>query len=279
VVPHHREIAGGALPLFRWQLRSPFAHVVCTEDGSDPAAVLPKLLAPTTPWTVRLNGCDAASLSEQRRRDFRAATGLSALPVIAFLGRIEPYKGSLEFIDAVLDVLRAMPDCADVVLVGDGPLRAEMQARVAAAGQSQRVHFTGSQPRERVNCYVGAADIYVSTNMYGNLSNANLEALAAGACLVLPTSDPTLPLDTITDNLIPDSVAQRYDRNRLPDSLADTLMKLLRSPEEIAERRRNATVLAGRLLRPWPQVVGDDIALMKSIAQGQAAPVAARSAS
>src|SRR3990170_2092830 len=59
VVAHHREIASGRLPLFRWLLRSPFAHVVSSEDGSDPAAVLPKLLRPGTPWSVRLNGCDA----------------------------------------------------------------------------------------------------------------------------------------------------------------------------------------------------------------------------
>ena len=58
-----------------------------------------------------------------------------------------------------------------------------------------------------MNLYLNAADIYVSTNMYGNLSNANLEALSAGACLVLPTSEPSLPLDTVTDRLIPPGTA------------------------------------------------------------------------
>lgn len=274
VVPHHREISRGGSPLFRWLLQSPFAHVVCSEDGSDPARILPQLLSPQTPWTVRLNGCDTKVSTDQERQAFRAAQGWGERPVVAFLGRLEAYKGALEFIDAVLLLLRQSPDCADIVLIGDGPLRTEMERRVAAAGQSHRVHFAGSQPRGNIDRYIGAADIYVSTNMYGNLSNANLEALAAGSCLVFPTSDPALPLDTATDELISVDVASRYDRDRLPESLADTLAGLLRSPDEIAARRLRAKALAGQLVRSWPQVIADDIALLKSIPRNRTAPAA-----
>ena len=275
VVPHHREIAAGAMPLFRWQLHSPFAHVVCTEDGSDPAAVLPKLLSPATPFTVRLNGCDMTALGDKERDAIRTVNNHIGRPVVAFVGRLEPYKGCLEFIDAVLAVLTTAPDCADIVLVGDGPLRAEMEARVSRAGQSARVRFVGSQPHDQVRRYVGAADIYVSTNMYGNLSNANLEALAAGLCLVLPTSDPAIPLDTVTDNLVSGDVALRYDRARLPASLAETLRGLLASPAEVVRRRTNAAALAKRMIKPWAQSVAEDIGLLKSIAQRQGVPAAA----
>jgi glycosyltransferase involved in cell wall biosynthesis len=274
VVPHHREIADGALPLFRWQLRSSFAHAVCSEDGSDPAAVLPRLLAPATPWTVRLNGCDAKAIGEEDVLAVRAAHGLGERPAVAFLARLEPYKGCLEFIEAALAVLRAAPDSADFVVIGDGPLRAEMEARVGAAGQGGRVRFTGSRPHGEVGRLVGAADIYVSTNMYGNLSNANLEALAAGACLLLPTSDPAVPLDTVTDKLIPGDVALRYDRHRMPQSLADTLHRLLASPAEISERRRRSAALAKLLVKPWAQSVAEDIAVLKTLAAQRAAPQA-----
>ena len=272
VVPHHREIAAGSLPLFRWQLRSPFAHAVCSEDGSDPAAILPRLLAPATPWTVRLNGCDAKAISEEDRRAVRAAHGLGERPVVAFLARLEAYKGCLEFIDAALAVLRTAPDSADFVVIGDGPLRAEMEARVAAAGHGARVRFTGSQPHGQVGRLVGAADIYVSTNMYGNLSNANLEALAAGACLLLPTSDAAVPLDTVTDKLIPGDVALRYDRARMPQSLAETLHRLLASPAQITERRNRSAALAKRLIKPWTQSVAEDVGLLKALAARRAAP-------
>jgi glycosyltransferase involved in cell wall biosynthesis len=261
--------------LFRWQLHSPFAHVVSTEDGSDPAAVLPKLLDPATPVTVRLNGCDMTPLSEQERHAVREANGFSERPVVAFLGRLEPYKGCVEFIDAALAVLQSTPDCADILLIGDGPLHAEMEARVNSAGQSARVHFVGSRPHDQVRRYIGAADIYVSTNMYGNLSNANLEAIAAGLCLVLPTSDPSVPLDTVTDNLVSEDVALRYDRTRLPVSLAEVLRGLLASPAEVARRRANTAALAKRMIRPWAQSIAEDIGLLKSIAQRGAVPAAA----
>jgi glycosyltransferase involved in cell wall biosynthesis len=141
-----------------------------------------------------------------------------------------------------------------------------MEARVDAAGVAERVRFAGPQPHARVNLYLNAADVYVSTNMYGNLSNANLEALAAGACLVLPTSDPALPLDTVTDRLIPADAAQRYDRNAMPQSLADALCRMVRAPDEIARRREQTRVLARQLIRPWSEVVASDIALLKSVA-------------
>ncbi len=265
IVPHHRHIAAGALPLFRWQLKSNFAHVVCSEDGSDPAVVLPKLLNAETPWTVRLNGCDTLAPSEQDVRAVREQYGLGSRPVIAFLGRLESYKGSMDFIDAALALLKAVPDGADILVVGDGPLRGEMQARVAAAGQSVRVHFTGARPHAEIARHIGAADIYVSTNMYGNLSNANLEALATGACMVIPTSDAALPLDTATDRLIPADVALRYDRTHMPESLSEALHKLVSAPDEIAKRRLAATALAKRLVKPWAQTVADDIALLKTL--------------
>ena len=120
------------------------ARAVCTEDGSDPAAVLPKILSPTTPITVRLNGCDMTALGDQERDAIRTVKNHIGRPVVVFVGRLEPYKGCLEFVDAALAVLKGTPDRADFVLVGDGPLRAEMEARVRGAGQSARVRFVGS---------------------------------------------------------------------------------------------------------------------------------------
>ena len=263
---HHRDIAAGKAPFFRWLMQSPFAYVVCTEEGSDPAALIPDLLRrPDTPWTVRLNGCDAKALPEDKVREFRAEIGLGARPVVLFLGRLEAYKGSIAFIEAAIAMLKAMPNAADVVVVGDGPLRGEMEARVNAAGLAERVRFAGAQPHSRVNRYMNAADIYVSTNMYGNLSNANLEALAAGACLVLPTSDPSVPLDTVTDRLIPADTAERYARDALPGSLADALCRLVRSPQEIAARRIQTRALAQTIVLPWSDVIANDIALLKSV--------------
>jgi glycosyltransferase involved in cell wall biosynthesis len=273
VVPHHRRIAEGGAALFRWDMRAPFAEVVSSEDGSDPAAVMEKLFAGGAPWRVRLNGCDPVTASEEGIAEVRRAVG-GARPIVIFLARLEPQKGCLEFVKAAIALLQRMPDCADIVIVGDGPLRAEMESLVHASGQTARVHFVGSQTHAQAGRWLAAADLYVSVNLYGNLSNANLEALSAGVCLLLPTSDPGVPLDTATDRLIPADVAKRYNRARIPDSLAGALAELIRAPDEIARRRGATRVLKGKLVKPWDDVIAEDIAHLKKIALGRPGPKA-----
>jgi hypothetical protein len=92
---------------------------------------------------------------------------------------------------------------------------------------------------------------------------------------LLPTSDAGLPLDTVTDRLIPADVARRYDRKDLPASLTQALGELLQSPAEITARRAHTAALARTLIKPWAQSVTEDIALLKSIAIREEAAVAA----
>lgn len=271
VVPHHRRMTEGGATLFRWDLRAPFAEVVSSEDGSDPTPVMERLVAGGTPRRVRLNGCDPVTASQEDIAQARRAVG-GRRPIVVFLARLEPQKGCLEFVKAAIALLQRMPDCADVVIVGEGPLRAEMESLVQASGQMARVHFVGSQTHAQSGRWLAAADLYVSVNLYGNLSNANLEALSAGVCLLLPTSDPGVPLDTATDRLIPADVAKRYNRARIPDSLADALVELIQAPDEIARRRGATQALKGKLVKPWDDVIADDIAHLKKIAVGRPAP-------
>jgi hypothetical protein len=92
---------------------------------------------------------------------------------------------------------------------------------------------------------------------------------------LLPTSDASVPLDTVTDRLIPGDVARRYDRNNLPASLTQGLCALLSAPAEIAVRRARTAALARDLIKPWAQSVAEDVALLKSIATSQYVRVAA----
>ena len=151
-------------------------------------------------------------------------------------------------------------------------MRSELEARIEGAVQGNRVRLVGAQPHSRAYQFVSAADIYVSTNMYGNLSNANLEAISSGACMVIPTSDRSVPIDTVTDGLIPEDAALRYDRDRLPASLAQALAGLVAAPAEIARRRKRTAALASTLIRPWAQCVEEDIDLLKSLSRGRSVP-------
>lgn len=255
--PQHRAMARGQQALFRWAMRAPFAEIICTEDGSDPAELLPRIVAPGTAVTVRLNGCDVTPAPERTVPDDGPLT-------VLFLGRLESYKGADLFVEAALAC--KSPDLR-FELVGDGALREVLEHRAAGSG----IVFHGALPHTATTEALRAADIYVSINLHGNLSNANLEALAAGCALVLPSPDRSTPIDLSTERLIPADAAIRYDREDIVRSLTQTLLGLCADRAEVIRLRQRACETASDLLRPWTERINADKQRLKSLAAGRAA--------
>jgi glycosyltransferase involved in cell wall biosynthesis len=98
-------------------------------------------------------------------------------PVFVVVGRLACEKG----VDAVLQAaagLRAeLPDFA-VLIVGDGPLRGELEADCRRLGLADRVRFLGA--RHDVPALLAASDVYVSGSWFEGMSLAMLEAMAQG---------------------------------------------------------------------------------------------------
>jgi glycosyltransferase involved in cell wall biosynthesis len=69
-----------------------------------------------------------------------------------------------------------------LLIVGDGPLRADLQRLATAEGIFESVFFTGA--RQDVPALLGAMDLYVQCSDFEGMSNALLEAMAVGACIV-----------------------------------------------------------------------------------------------
>jgi glycosyltransferase involved in cell wall biosynthesis len=77
---------------------------------------------------------------------------------------------------------RANHPGARLLLVGDGPMRGELEALAARLGVAESVHFAGYQPRpER---YLATMDVFALTSRMEGLPLAILEALAAGVPVV-----------------------------------------------------------------------------------------------
>jgi glycosyltransferase involved in cell wall biosynthesis len=111
---------------------------------------------------------DAAATSAPLRDEARH--------VVLYVGRVAEVKG----VRTLLRVWDAMPrpHTASLLIVGDGPLRAELEREAAARGLGASVHFVGSQVD--VTPYYCIADIFVLPSASEGLSNALLEAMAAG---------------------------------------------------------------------------------------------------
>ena len=75
------------------------------------------------------------------------------------------------------------------------------------------------------------SDIYVSTNSDGNLTNANLEAIAANACMIVPAPQHEKHIDVKTTEYLADGILFYYDD---PNDLKDKILHLVNNPHESA---------------------------------------------
>ena len=213
------------------------------------------------------NGVDLVSPeSGNRGKELRKALGIPGdRLILLFVGKLEPHKGIREFV-AALGSLRQHSDRFAVVVVGDGPLRKELEARAEEANLSGSLFFAGSVPHDRVPDYLALADVYVSLNREGNLSNTVLEALQARKCIVRLSSSATLCKDLFTDQVLGEAVAEVIDRDRVEELLPGLLLRLIDDRELIARKGRKSEEVAQAYLVSWERRIGEEIAFIKRAA-------------
>lgn len=132
--------------------------------GYDPAKIqgLPNgVPPPDSPW--------------QRREGWREAPGA------VFVGRLAPEKGLNSLVDAWPAVLSVFPK-ATLTLVGEGPERPSLEARVAGLGLGGSVLLAGAV--DDPTAALRAADLFVLPSREEGMSVALLEAMALGVPLV-----------------------------------------------------------------------------------------------
>lgn len=95
-------------------------------------------------------------------RPVRERYELVGRPVIGFIGSLKPWHGLDFLLDAFADILVRRPDAA-LLLVGEGPALAGLQARVAHDDQLQgRVILTGRIPHADIPTYLAAMEVTVA---------------------------------------------------------------------------------------------------------------------
>lgn len=116
------------------------------------------------------------------RAEARRALGLPADAfVVGALGRLVPVKGFDVLVAALPAVAAAVPS-ARVLLVGDGPERAALQAQAAACGVGQRLHVTGATAE--IARALAACDVLAAPSRNEGMGRALVEAMALGVPVV-----------------------------------------------------------------------------------------------
>jgi glycosyltransferase involved in cell wall biosynthesis/protein-tyrosine-phosphatase len=129
------------------------------------------------------NGIDVgAVLATRRREDVRRELGIDAETyLIGTVGRLSPVKGHSSFLRAAWLVLHKQPR-AKFLIVGDGPLSAELHAMAVALRVDGACLFAGH--RTDVHDLLAAMDVFVLPSLSEGIPMALLEAMALGTPVV-----------------------------------------------------------------------------------------------
>jgi glycosyltransferase involved in cell wall biosynthesis len=163
------------------------------------------------------NGVDSELFFVAERDSARRELGLSDGKWIVYVGRLQREKGVIDLLDAFERIARARND-ARLALVGDGPARAECEARAERIGD--RVLLAGARPHSEVPRWMAAADLVTLPSWNEGTPNVLLEAQACGRPSVATT------VGGIPD-VIRDAIAGELVAPRDPKALADALERVL----------------------------------------------------
>jgi len=125
------------------------------------------------------NGVDRSLFRPSDRMDARRALGLPTEGrLITFVGDLTGEKGVPQLVEA----LRALPGSTRLVLVGEGPLRPQLER--AARELGDRLVLAGTRPLAEVARYLAACDVMTLPSFAEGTPNVVLEALASGRPVV-----------------------------------------------------------------------------------------------
>jgi sugar transferase (PEP-CTERM/EpsH1 system associated) len=149
------------------------------------------------------NGVDVGRFSAGDRQASRRALRLPAhAVVIGAVGRLDPVKDHAGLLEA-FTVLRTDQPAAELVIVGDGPCRADLERRIQERGLTGRVHLLGM--RQDVPALLRGFDVFVLPSVAEGISNTVLEAMATGLPVVATRvgGNPELLEHGVTGMLVP----------------------------------------------------------------------------
>jgi len=145
-------------------------------------------------------------------------------PIVGTVARLAPKKGQVDLIEAAALVVRRRPDVT-FVLAGDGELRGDLSAQAKSLGLNGHVRFLGAV--DDPIPLLGRMDIFTLPSHMEGMSNAMLEAMAAGRPIVATgvggNSEVVVPGET--GLLVPP---------RDPARLAEAILALVNDPKRAA---------------------------------------------
>jgi glycosyltransferase involved in cell wall biosynthesis len=276
VIWHHSDLLrpSWALPTYgRFVQRALYRRADCVVVSNPVLAARSRQLqharrVAVIPFGIDLHRFDRRSASSPR---VDAALARFGGPRALFVGRLVYYKG----LHVLLDAARDWP--GSIVVVGDGPLEADLRTRAAELGVADRVHWAGRVPADDLPLYYAAADVLVlpSVAITETFGVSQIEAMAAGVPVIstnLPTGVPWVNRNGVSGLVVPpgDAAAlaaaltrltndralhaelaagalqrarDQFSRERMVRTFRDLVDTVVRAPEQLDARLASAATL------------------------------------
>ena len=214
---------------YQWMRRlyRPFVNHYCALSKELRDYLVDKVNVPPARITQIYNGVD----SERFQRGDEGRLTIDGCPfggpehwLIGTVGRMQSVKNQVSLAHAFVRALQLDPALRTrlrLVMIGDGPLRAECQAILANAGVSKLAWLPGE--RHDVANIMRGLDCFVLPSLAEGVSNTILEAMASGLPVIATNVGGNAELVThgLTGELVPAAN---------PQSLAESLLKLAGDP-------------------------------------------------
>jgi mannosyltransferase len=187
------------------------------------------------PHTIVRHGID---LTKFRPRQAGEASESGPVHLVGCFGRIRHQKGTDLFVAAMIDLLPGFPNWSAVisgrVTVENQAFARDLQARIDAAGLTERIRFLGEVPDIAV--WYRKIDLYVAPSRNEGFGLTPLEAMASGTAVV--ASDAGAYAEMVepgeTGAVVPAGDGE---------TLRAAIEPYLRSPETAAAHGRNGLAL------------------------------------
>lgn len=143
------------------------------------------------PNAVEMDTFAPRNFDEQTKAELRLKHGIKPDAMVAcFVGRL----GREKSVDVLLDYwAHAVKPEDDITLlvIGDGPVKEELEEQAKRLGITGMVTFAGKVPHEELPPYYAICDVYVTAS----LSDTNSISMLEGMCSGLPVLQRTDPLN------------------------------------------------------------------------------------
>lgn len=174
----------------RWTLRTldPFTRLTAVRANpilSHTPDTLPRRYRAKVRHFVQTGIADMPTLARPKQEFLRGETLR-----LVYAGDLKDWKGGRIALDAALRHFNTDPD-AELVIVGDGPLRGPMEAAAAAHPEGHRVTFLGRVTMERLIDELYRGDVFLYPSFHHGLATVVLQAMLTGLPVVCIEGDAT----------------------------------------------------------------------------------------